>query len=88
MKNNSKEVVLNLNLPGFSKKDVKVKIGKNSVEVNAEKKSHSKVQKKDFFHEEKSYRSFSYATTTPEIQPKKAKTKFNKSKLQIVLLKK
>ena len=88
MKNNKKEVILDLDLPGFSRKDVKIKIRKNNIQVKAEKKEHNKVQKKDFFHEEKSYKSFSYATTLPEIRPEKAKTKFSKGKLQITAPKK
>lgn len=88
MKNNSKEVILNLDLPGFSKGDIKIEIGKKGITVKAEKKQETKMQKKDFFHEEKSYRSFSYATTLPEIIPKKAKTKFSRGKLQIVMPKK
>jgi len=84
MKNNSKEVILNLDLPGFSKKDINVRIDKKGISVKAEKKQHNKIQKKDFFHEEKTYRSFSYSTTLPKIKPEKAKIKFNKGKLQII----
>lgn len=83
MKNNSKEVVLEFNLPEFNKKDIKVKLTKNSLGIKAEKKKELKVQKKDFFHQEKSYRSFSYATTLPSINPKKAKTEFKKGILKI-----
>ena len=88
MKNNSKEVILNLGLPGFHKEDINIKIREKGITVKAAKKQHSKVQKKDFFHEEKSYRSFSYVTTLPKIQPEKAKIKFNKGKLQIIAPKK
>ncbi len=88
MKNNAKEVILNLDLPGFNKEDIEVKINKNCVKVKAQKKSHKRIQKKDFFHEEKISKSFSYITTVPEIKPKKAKTKFSKGKLQIILPKK
>ena len=84
MKHNKKEVVLDFDLPGFTKKNVKVKVNKDSVAVNAEKKQEKKVQKKDFFHKETSYSSFSYATTIPEVDPKKAKTKFSKGKLKII----
>jgi len=88
MKNSSKEVVLNLDLPEFSAKDVKVKIARNAVAIEAEKKQEKKIQKKGFFHKEKSCRSFKYATTLPEIEPKKAKVKFSRGKLQIILPKK
>ncbi len=83
MKNNLKEVIIDLDLPGFNKEDVKVKIGKRGIAVKAEKKQEKKIQKKDFFHREKSYKSFSYFTTVPKIRPEKAKLKFSKGKLQI-----
>lgn len=85
MKTSSKEVVLELNLPGFDRKDVKIKITKNGVMVEAEKKQENKVQRKDFFHEQKTYRSFSYVTNVPEVDPKKAKISFKNGKLQIAM---
>lgn len=85
MKTNSKEVVLGLDLPGFDRKDVKIKIMKNGIVVKAEKKQEKRIQRKDFFHEQKTYKSFSYVTNTPEINPKKAKISFRKGKLQIVM---
>ena len=88
MKNNSKEIILEFNLPEFSKKDINVKLLKNSATIKAEKKKESKVQKKDFFHQEKSYKSFSYSTTLPTINPKKVKTKFEKGILKIIAPKK
>ncbi len=84
MRNNSKEVLLEFDLPGFAKKDIQVSANKNSIKVKAEKRSHVKKQRKDFFHEERVYSSFAYATTTPDINPKKVKTKFSKGKLEII----
>ena len=83
MKNNAKEVIIELNLPEFSKKDIKVKLTKNSAVIKAEKKQEKRVQRKDFFHQEKSYKTFSYTTTLPAINPKKAKTEFKKGILRI-----
>ncbi len=88
MKNNSKEVVLEFSLPEFSKEDLKVKLSANSVVIRGEKKVKTKVQRKEFFHKEKSYRSFNYATTLPRVEPKKAKISFNKGILKIVAPKK
>lgn len=88
MKNNSKDVTLKLNLPEFNKKDINVKLSKNSISVKAERKKKTKVQRKDFFHREKSYRAFSYNTTVPSINPKKAKIKFKKGILKIIAHKK
>ena len=88
MKNNSREVVLEFNLPGFTKKDVKLKITKNSLIIKANKKHEKKIQRKDFYHQEKGSQSFNYVTTLPNINPKKAKTSFKAGILKIVIPKK
>jgi len=84
MKESSKEVELEFELPGFEKKDIKVKLGKNFASINAEKKTSCRVKKRDYFHEEKVYRSFKYSTTLPSVNPKKAKTEFKQGRLKIV----
>jgi len=83
MKHNSKEVVLEFSLPEFKKEDIKVRFAKNSVVIKAEKKLEKKIQRKDFFHQEKIQRNFNYATTLPTINPKKAKAEFKKGILRI-----
>mgnify|MGYP000713435263 CR=1 FL=1 len=83
MKNNSKEVILKFNLPEFNKKDINVRLLRNSISVKAEKKKESRVQKKDFFHQEKSQKIFNYTTTIPTINPKKAKIEFKRGVLEI-----
>ena len=84
MKSNSKEVILEFNLPEFSKKDLSVKLFKNNISIKAEKKANKKIQKKDFLHQEKSYRGFRYSTTLPKINPNKAKINFNAGVLKII----
>jgi HSP20 family protein len=88
MKNNSKEVVLEFNLPEFSKEDVRVNLSPKAVVIKAERKTKKKVQREDFFHKEKSYRRFSYTTTLPAVEPKKAKISFKKGILKIIAPKK
>ena len=83
MKHNSKEVVLEFNLPDFKKEDIKVNLLKNSVAITADKKHKNKIQKKDFFHSEKSYQKFFYKTSVPKINYKKAKIEFKKGVLKI-----
>lgn len=78
-----KEVSLNFRLPEFDRKDIQIKVGKNSVAINAKKKVENKVKKKDYFHEEKSERTFHYFTTTPNVNHKKAKIGFSKGILKI-----
>ena len=75
--------LIKIDLPGFEKKDVVVKVKNNKVFVNAEKKSHFRKKGKNFFHEESSYKAVSYMTTLPK-SAKKVKTQFKKGKLKIV----
>ncbi len=83
MINNQKEVVLEFNLPGFKREDINVKLSRNSVVIKARRKYKNKIQKKDFFHVEKSSRMFNYATTLPKINPDKAKIEFKGGVLRI-----
>ncbi len=83
MKNNSKEIVLDFKLPGFKREDIHINIGKRSVVIKAKKKERNRVQKRDFFHEERASRAFNYTTTLPEVNPEKARIDFNKGRLHI-----
>ncbi len=83
MKENSKEVLLEFNLPDFRKQDVKVKLTKNSLGITAQRKTEKKVQRKGFFHKESSSHVFNYATTLPNVDAKKAKITFTKGVLKI-----
>ncbi|MEM2956144.1 MAG: Hsp20 family protein [Candidatus Pacearchaeota archaeon] len=74
--------LIRIDLPGFEKKDVVVKVKDNKVFVNAEKKHHFKKKGKNFYHEESSYRAVSYMTTIPK--GKKVKTEFKKGRLKVV----
>ncbi|MCX8158957.1 MAG: Hsp20/alpha crystallin family protein [Candidatus Pacearchaeota archaeon] len=78
-----KDIVLKFDLPGFDKKDVKVMLKRDRALIEAEKKIEKKIKKKDYYHEEKSYRSFSYSTSLPEIDVEKAKTEFKNGVLKI-----
>jgi len=74
--------LIRLDLPGFDKKDVKIKVKDNKVFVGAEKKQHFKRRGKNFFHEESAYRSISYMATLPK--DAKVKTEFKKGRLKVV----
>jgi len=49
MKNNSKELVLEFNLPDFKEEDISVKILKNSAVIKAGKKIEKGVKRKGLF---------------------------------------
>jgi HSP20 family molecular chaperone IbpA len=88
MKNKSKKVELEFNLPEYKKKDINVKVKKDSLALTANKSNRSEVQKDDFFHKEESSSSFSYFTSLPPVKHKKAKTSFRKGVLKVVVPKK
>ncbi len=83
VKTNKREVIVELQFPGFDKKDITIKLSKNRADISAEKSIHKKVNKKDFYHEEKTYHHYNYSTTLPSINHKKAKTEFKKGVLKI-----
>ena len=88
MKENSKEVILEFALPEFKKDDIKIKFTENAVSVQAGRKIEKETQRKDFFHQEKTERSFNYTTTVPSINPSKAKIFFKGGILKISVPKK
>ena len=57
--NETKEAMIaKFNLPGMEKKDVKIKLSKDYLEIRAEKKEETTVEKKGFLKEEKSYAGY------------------------------
>lgn len=83
-KETSKEITLEFDLSGFDKKDIKLHLSKNSISINAVKKEDHKEKKKEFFQEERSYKSFNYSAPLPKIIPKKSKISFDEGILKIV----
>lgn len=83
MKHTKKEVSLNFKLPNFKREDIDIMIGKNSIAIRARRKIVKDIQRKDFFHSEKTSSSFDYLTSVPAINPKKAKIQFKKGILKI-----
>ncbi|KHO50343.1 MAG: hypothetical protein QT05_C0052G0022 [archaeon GW2011_AR13] len=79
-----KDIELELDLPEFSKKDLDFEFTRNSIVVKANKESDQKINKKNFFKEEKSSKSFFYSVKVPTINPLKVKTDFQDGVLKIV----
>ncbi|MBI5049382.1 MAG: Hsp20/alpha crystallin family protein, partial [Nitrospirae bacterium] len=56
----------------------------NAITISGEKKKEEKVEKKDYYHFERSYGSFSRTFTLPaEVQTDKAKASFKKGVLEV-----
>lgn len=73
-------------LPGIDKKDVKISVEEDKVEIKAEKRKEKEEKKKNFYRQERSYRGFYKALTLPTmVNPDKAKVKFDKGVLTLEL---
>ncbi len=80
-----KEIIAKLELPGIEKKDVRLNITRNMVEVNAEKKHEAEVEKKGIYRSERSYSGFYRTLPFPaEVDPNKAKAKMKDGLLEII----
>ncbi|MBI4654044.1 MAG: Hsp20/alpha crystallin family protein [Nitrospirae bacterium] len=78
------DVVVKTELPGMEKDDVDVNLTENAITISGEKKKEEKVEKKDYYHFERSYGSFSRTFTLPaEVQTDKAKASFKKGVLEV-----
>jgi len=77
-------VVVKAELPGIKKEDVDVSITDNTVSISGEKKKEEKVERKNYYREERSYGSFTRSFRLPvEVQPDKAKASFKEGVLEI-----
>ncbi len=83
---NKNQIKVIAEMPGLNKNDIKVTVDRNMVEIKAEKKKHSKVDKKNLYKEERHYSGFYKALTLPHpINPNKVKTKFEKGILTLTM---
>ncbi len=81
-----KEVIAKFEIPGVDKKDIQLNITQDKIEVKVEKKQETKVKKKGFYREERSYRGFYRAMALPsEVAPEKAKAKYKDGVLELTI---
>lgn len=66
IKNDEKEVGIELAVPGFKKEDLKIDLKDNVLTVSSEKRDEHEENKKNFSRREYSYSSFSRSFTLPE----------------------
>jgi HSP20 family protein len=78
------DVIVKAELPGMEKKDIDVKLTKNTVTISGEKKKEEKVEKKNYYKVERSYGTFSRAVSLPsEVLTDKAKAHYSNGVLVI-----
>jgi HSP20 family protein len=84
VKENEKEVKVYAELPGMDDKDIEVTLGKDSLTIKGEKKEEKEEKRKDYYHVERSYGSFSRTIPLPaEVVTDKAKASFKKGVLTV-----
>ena len=82
VKNN--EIVARIELPGINKKDILLNVGKDFIEVKAEKKSESKEEGGGFLMQDRSYSGFFRRLPLPmPVNPAKIESSFRDGILEI-----
>jgi len=77
-------VVVKAELPGMRKEDIDVNMTDNTVSISGEKKKEEKVERKNYYREERSYGSFTRSFRLPsEVDTAKAKANFKEGVLEI-----
>lgn len=81
-----KSLQVTVDLPGIEKKDIKITVQKNFLEIYAEKKNESKIKKKNYFAQERSYSGYHRKIALPtSIDSNKTKVEFKNGVLKIEL---
>lgn len=83
-RNGGKEYVLKADLPGLDKKDIRVEVKGNMLNISGEKKSEKEEKGKDFFRRERAYGAFSWSLPLPEgVKSDKAKAQYKHGVLSL-----
>ena len=84
-----KNLVVEVNMPGFNKDEIELTVSDDSLTVKAEKKVEEEKKDKNYYYREFSYSSASRTIPLPkEIDVKKVKAKYENGILKIVAPKK
>jgi len=80
------EILVTADLPGVDKKDIRINVSGNMLEVSAERKAELEKSEKDYVRRERSYRRFYRSMRLPAAVDKNgAKASFNNGVLEITL---
>ena len=87
IKDNGSEYILEADLPGFEKEDIKIDISDNCMTITAEKKSESeeKDDKGNFVRRERSYGAVKRCFDTSGIDVEKLKASYKNGVLKLVM---
>jgi HSP20 family protein len=77
-------VVVKAELPGMKKEDIEVTVTDHTMRISGEKKREEKIEKKNYYWEERSYGSFARSVQLPsEVQTDKVEAKFKDGILEV-----
>jgi len=86
IEDHEKEICVQVDLRGVTKKDVKLDISENSIEISAKHKDESKQNKKNFLKKERTELSYYRVLPLPvKVLPEKAKAKLSDGILTITI---
>jgi len=78
------KIVVKAEIPGMKKEDIEVTVTDHTMRISGEKKREDKVEKKNYYWEERSYGSFSRSFQLPsEVQTDKVEAKFKDGILEV-----
>jgi HSP20 family protein len=78
------EVVVKADIPGVKKEDLDVSLSEDVITIKGERKKEEKVDRKDYYHAERSYGSFTRSFRLPaEVRADKAEARFEEGILEI-----
>ena len=81
-----KDLLVKVDLPGVTKKDIKLDISENSIEISAEHKDESKSKRKNFLKKERTELSYYRVLPLPvKVLSAKAKAKLSDGILSVTL---
>lgn len=81
-----KNIIVEAELPGVKKEDIKLQLEDNILTISGEKKSENKIEEGKYFRNERNYGSFKRCFTLPEeVESDKVDAKFENGILRIVM---
>ncbi len=81
-----KAIKVTAELPGLNKEDIKIQVGKDSIEISAERKDTKEEKEKNFYHCERSYSSYKRVFRLPqEVDPEKVDAEYSDGVLTVTM---
>lgn len=83
------KVIIEAEVPGMDEKDIDIEVRKSAIRITGERKKEREVEKKNYYHHESSYGSFSRTVALPtEVKVDRAEAKMKNGTLAISIPKK